>query len=143
MILILTHLIALFVGGFLGSALAFAVQAHLALRRELKAAQTALEAKETAPDDGSWKGLPPERIKQIVDAAVSTTSRKANEEDYKPTPDFTGGIGPTAIRNREIFEAEKKVEQTTPKFASPSVLNPDLKDIREAAREATNGGKPS
>lgn len=124
---------------------AFLASYALRLRRELKAAQKALEARDAAPDDGSWKGLPPERIKEMVANSVADMKRRhANDDDprtHKEEPRFSG-IGPTDIANREMYERQQEAKASTPVFASPSVLNPSLGEIQQAAREATNGGKP-
>lgn len=133
MILVLTHIIALVVGVVSGMGVSFAVNSHLRVRRQLKAAQKALEAR---PDP---KEAPPtiRELQAIIDRRVAEF-QQGDDFHLKPVPDFTGGIGPTAIRNREAFEAQQQ-EKAEPRFASPRTLNPDLTDIREAAREATNG----
>lgn len=128
MILVITLIIGLFIGGIMGAALAFGVQAHLALRRELKTWQTRADAQE--------------QLRQPVLTAFEAPARHA-EAARSPQPDFMGGIGPTAIRNRELFEKQKDQDDKRPKFAHPGILSPELEDIRDAAREATNGGKPN
>lgn len=100
-------------------------------RRQLKVAQKALEARETPSELEEPFTYPP-----YVHPAP-TAPPLPNEFDRFP------GVGPTAIANRELYERSQKVDDTRPKFANPSVLNPSLNDIGEAAREATNGGKPN
>lgn len=147
MISVATHIIAFCLGGIIGACGVGLLFHALTLRRQLKAAQKALEARETAPqtegqflrcrycgrDDGSHPDKCP------THPANWTTGQITPSDD---APRFSG-IGPSDIASRELYEREKARVDSTPKFASPSVLNPDLSDIREAAREATNGGKPN
>jgi len=119
--------IAFVAGWTLGVTTALAVVEHIKLRRELKAAQDALNARETAPQP------------QFGSAAGQIHIAEDFDEPDDSMPRLSG-VGPTAIRNREHFEREKAKRETTPKFAHPGVLNPDLNDIKSAAKEATNGG---
>lgn len=121
------------VGVIFGLGLDVLIRHEIAMRRQLKAAQNALEAREAAPEPRQPTIA---EVQATIDKRIAELS--GNPEPPKPIPDFTGGIGPTAIRNREAFEAQQQ-EKAEPRFASPRTLNPGLTDIREAAREATNG----
>lgn len=144
MIPIFTHIFAFLAGLGIGLVAASGVNYALTLRRQLKAAQKALEARETPQQKAEDWPSPPGF--HYVDVAPGKKALVPNQPGHSDTandaPRFSG-IGPSDIASRELYEREKARVDTTPKFASPSVLNPDLSDIREAAREATNGGKPN
>lgn len=107
------------------------------LRRDLKASK--LNA------DTGWRLYEGTHRELLVAQGKPVPSERTFPEDSderqtKPVPEFMGGIGITAIRNREQYEREQTERKSEPRFASPGTLNPDLADIQSAAREATNGG---
>jgi hypothetical protein len=126
----------------LGICAGFGLMWALDLRRQLKAAQKALEAKATCCFDCGRKDGTHTELCRFTRPSIREVQARIDEYDPplpKPVPDFTGGIGPTAIGNREMFEHAQEEENKEPRFASPRTLNPDLGDITDAAREATNG----
>lgn len=139
MTLILTATFTFLAGLGIGLIAAFGVNYALTLRRQLRAAQTArlsdaekAEWWRTASESERAAVWARERLRPVV---ADFNDRHPEKED---APRFSG-IGPSDIASRELYEREKAKSDKTPKFASPGVLNPDLSDIREAAREATNG----
>jgi hypothetical protein len=120
------------IGVILGLGLDALIRHEIAMHRRLKAAQKALEARET-----------PVVTEQRTESATTLSSgHHWTPPPIAPTPpaERFPGVGPTAIANREMYEREQKAKDSQPRFASPSVLNPSIADIEAASREATNGG---
>ena len=110
-------------GVALGAGAAFAVLEILRLRRELKTAQKTVEAQEVV-------------IQRHEDALFYVGGKPASEPNRpEPVPQFSG-IGPTDIRNREMYERQKAEKDTRPPMVTPTA-----DEIKSAAREATNGGR--
>lgn len=128
---LLAGLIGLVIGTLLGAGLTGGLTYGFRLRRELKAAQKALETRESVPE--------PVHVERVGNALAYIGGEPATSTP--PAGFAQGAVGPSAIQAREIYEREKAKQDQTPKFASPKTLNPDLKDIQDAAREATENGR--